>query len=498
MPSSRPNIVCFITDQQRADHLGCYGNPDIQTPHIDRLAAEGIRFDESYVANPVCMPNRASLFTGRYPKTHRLRENGLTLSLNERTLPEVLQQNGYQTMAAGKIHLSPFDMRPGLADAPHECYEGHAYWDEHNEMPTPYYGLERVYFVGGHGSYCFGQYKNDLQREHPGVWEKLQKENAAEPPSGARESWKASIPEEHHYNTRIADHSIDFIEQRDTDNPFFLWCSFPDPHHPYGPPKPWCDMYDPEAIAFDPARREGEFDDLPPYFTPCREGRIGTGGLAGDLRKVTDDHFREIVAHTYGMISMVDRNIGRVMACLEAQGILDNTIVVFLSDHADLMGDHWLINKGPFLFRQLVRVPTVWRVPGGLSGAACNGLVSAVDFAPTLLDLASVEAPPGVQGTSYRGALTGEGYELTDAVYIEYDESYLDDRLRQIRTPNWALTWYAANDYGLLFDRREDPDELHNLWDAPQYREVKQHLLELLLRRTCAADDWLPEKKVHA
>ncbi len=498
MPPARPNIVCFVTDQHRADHVGCYGNPDIRTPHIERLAAEGVRFDESYVANPVCMPNRASLFTGRFPKAHGLRENGLTLALSERTLPEMLRKSGYQTLASGKIHLAPFDMRPDIADHPHECYEGHAYWAGHDALPTPYYGFEQVYFVGGHGSYCFGHYKNELEREHPGTWDAMQKANALVPPTGARESWKSAIPGEHHYNTRIADRTMAFIADRDESRPFFLWCSFPDPHHPYSPPRPYCDMYDPEALAFNPARREGEFDALPPYFTDCREGRLGTGGLAGDVRKVSDAHFREIIAHTYGMITMVDHNIGRVMACLATQGLLDNTIIVFLSDHADLMGDHWLINKGPFLFRQLVRVPTIWRVPGGLTGAASSELVSAVDFAPTVLDLAGVDIPAGVQGRSYRHVLTGESYDGGGEVYIEYDESYLNDRLRQIRTRDWALTCYAANEYGLLFDRKRDPDELHNLWNKPEYRAVKHALMELLLRRTCSADDWLPEKKVHA
>ncbi|MCP4642130.1 MAG: sulfatase-like hydrolase/transferase, partial [bacterium] len=333
MPPSRPNIVCFVTDQHRADHLGCYGNPDVQTPNIDRLAAEGVRFDESYVANPVCMPNRASLFTGRYPKAHGLRENGIALSRNEEVLPELLRLSGYQTASFGKIHLTPFGLDVEGSLEPWESYETGQYWAEHSDIPRPYYGFEELYLVGGHGSYTFGHYKQELEREFPGMHEKLQVQHALRKPTGARDSWKASIPEELHYNTLIADKTMEFLNARDEERPFFLWCSFPDPHHPFSPPAPYCDQYDPADIAFKPVHRPDELDRLPPYVRECREGRLNTGGLAGDVREVTDDHYREIVAHTYGMLSMVDHNVGRVVKTLEDLSLMEDTIIVFLSDH---------------------------------------------------------------------------------------------------------------------------------------------------------------------
>ena len=169
MSTSQPNILCFVTDQQRADHLGCYGNPDIQTPNIDRLAEEGVTFTQSFVANPVCMPNRASMFTGRYPKAHGVRENGNTLAPTETVLPEILRGVGYQTASFGKIHLAPFGMTRDQASAEYECYESREYWEQHNSLPLPYYGLEHVYLADGHGSYAYGHYKNDLERAHPGT-----------------------------------------------------------------------------------------------------------------------------------------------------------------------------------------------------------------------------------------------------------------------------------------------------------------------------------------
>ena len=518
MPNPRPNFLFLVADQLRADHLGCYGNPDIETPHIDRLAREGICLTESYVANPICMPNRASLFTGRYPKAHALRENGITLPLTESVLPEILRQTGYRTASFGKIHLAPFlaDHNPDHRALDHERYEDRNYWASHDTLPSPYYGFEHVYFVGGHGNYVFGHYKQELDRDHPGMYQRLQIDAALVSPSGAVESWKAAIPEELHYNTRIADKTIDYLKSSDRNQPFFIWCSFPDPHHPYSPPRPYCDQYDPKKIAFSPTRRANEFDDLPPFVRECYDGRRMVG-WRHDLSQITDDQLREIVAHTYGMISMVDHNVGRIMRTLEETGLLEDTVVVFLSDHGDLMGDHWLIQKGPFLYRSLVRVPLIWRLPRmpnpDVSSAA---LVSAVDVCPTVLDLAGV-APPsagrvalddinwvdiplreGMQGRSFKRVLHGDQTAFREWVYIEYDTSNLGDRLRQLRSQDWALTYYTENPYGMLFDLRDDPDELHNRWDDERYAETKRDLLITLLRETARADDWLPTRKALA
>ncbi len=497
MPVSAPNILCFVTDQHRADHLACYGNPQIRTPNIDRLASEGVLFSESYVANPVCMPNRASMFTGRYPKAHRVRENGNTLSPSEVVLPEVLRTNGYQTASIGKIHLAPFDME--AEPEPHEVYETGRYWAEGGTLPLPYYGLERVCLVDGHGPYVFGDYKRRLDAEHPGAYELLQARTGERSPTGARQSWKAAIPEELHYNTFIADQSIEFLRSRDIDRPFFLWCSFPDPHHPFSPPRPYADWYDPNEIEFRPARRPGEIEGLPDFFGKAYRGEMMTGGTQGNLSAITDEHYREILALTYGMISMVDVNIGRVMSALEDEGLLENTVVVFFSDHGDLMGDHWIINKGPFPYRGLLRVPTVWRVPNGVRGAVLDDMISTVDLCPTLLELAGVDVPEGVQGRSYAKLLAGEDDGVSrDRVYIEYDESYISDRLRHIRTHDWALTLYAETGRGLLFDLRNDPRELVNRWDDPACESVKRDMLIELLSLTSQADDWLPKKKSHA
>lgn len=491
----QPNILCFITDQQRADHLGCYGNPDVKTPNIDRLASEGIQFNESFVANPLCMPNRASLFSGMYPKAHGVRENGIGLHPSIEVLPELLRQAGYQTMSSGKLHLIPFGIDPEIPYDDWEKFETPEYWDTHDSLPLPYYGFEEVYYVGGHGPYTFGEYKQDIGSEKHKL---LGIDAALETPSGAKQSWKSAISEADHYNTRIADKTIEFLYERDTERPFFAWCSFPDPHHPYMPPEPYAHQYDPDTIQFDPARRDHELDDLPPYVREAHLNELQLGGLHGGSQ-ITDNEYQEIVAHTYGMISMVDHNVGRVMEALESLNELDNTIVIFMSDHGDLMGDHWLINKGPFPFRGLYRVPTIWRLPAHLNAnSSTNTMISAVDFAPTLLDFANAHIPDSMQGQSYRPTLEDESVTHRDTAYIEYDSTYLNDRLRNLRTLDWSITHYANSDYGLLYDLKNDPNELHNLWDSVGYQMIKNKLLIQLLQVSTQNDSWLPQKKSHA
>ncbi len=483
----RPNILCFVTDQLRADHLACYGNPDVETPNIDRLAREGVMFADSYVANPVCSPNRASMFTGRYPKAHRLRENGNALSHREATLPGALAEAGYRTASFGKLHLAPFGLSSETPAEDRERLEAHEYWNGGGELPLPYHGLQHVFFVGGHGHYTFGHYRRFLEEEHPGAWEKMLEENALEVPENGFQCWKTTVPEELHYNAVIADRTIDYIDAHDGAEPFFIWCSFPDPHHPFSPPRPWCDRYDPEDVTVAPARREGEYDDLPAHVRESKQAGW-----------ISDEELATVYAYEYGMISMVDHSVGRVLAALEANGELENTVIAFFSDHGDLMGDHGLVLKGPFFFRGLMRVPTIVRLPGGRGGRSTSALFSTVDLCPTLLDLAGVEAPEGVQGISQRPVLEDREGAVRPAVYAEYDTTARGDRLRYLRTPEAALTYYLRHDYGMLFDIEEDPEELHNLWEEPAHEELKRRMLLELLDTTAAADDWLPPKRCHA
>jgi len=508
-----PNFLCIITDQQRADHLGCAGHPVIQTPNIDRLAETGVHFQRAYVNNPLCMPGRATLFTGLTPRGHGVRTNGIPLDERIPTMVQALADAGYRTHSVGKLHLRQSGLPKGINVDLRQHPESRQAWLEgvFQQMPTPYYGLQTVDFSGGHGNYIFGDYLNWLRKQHP-EGERLLSPQAGEPArTGAEQTWKSAVPEELHYNTWVADRAIAFLkQQKGSGRPFFLWCSFPDPHHPYCPPGRWFDMYDPADVAM-PTRREGELDSLPPHYRKIYEQPLQLSGRR-DPTKMPDEQLREILAVTYGMVSMVDHHVGRILDALERLGLRDDTVVVFCSDHGDMMGDHWMINKGPFHFEGLLRVPFIWSWPGYFQPATCQGLASLLDFAPTILDLAGVPIPEGVApdppeapdmpaawpGVSLRPILEGRSEKVQDSVVVENDEDYLGLRLRTLITERYKLTVYPGQPYGELFDLQEDPGELHNRWDDPACRDLRADLQAQLLERLVQTDSALPRRLCHA
>ncbi len=517
MPSRRPNFLCFVTDQQRADHLGCAGNAVLRTPNLDRLAAEGLRFTRAYVNNPLCMPSRATMFTGRTARGHGVRTNGIPLEPCLPTLTGALAAAGYRTHSVGKIHLRPFQTPRGVpveALEPEEHPESYVMWNSERlqTTPTPYYGLQTVDLAIGHGPGVTGDYGRWLLEQNPDGPRLMQPAAGEAPASGAEQSWKMALPEELHVSRWVADRTIAFLEAAAReDRPFFAWCSFPDPHHPYCPPAPWCDLYDPASIPL-PRRREGELDALPPHYAKVfREALPLSGRFAPtDLR---DDQLRDILALTYGLISLADHHLGRVLEALDRLGLRESTVVTFLSDHGDMMGDHWIINKGPFHFDGLVNVPFIWSWPGQFgAGTTTEALASMLDFAPTVLDLAGVPIPEGETpaereadsecapwpGVSLRPVLEGEAESVQESVVIENDEDYLGLRLRTLVTRRYKLTAYPGQPYGELFDLANDPDELHNLWDEPSCRDTKRDLLVQLMERVVLTDSALPRRLSHA
>lgn len=522
--NARPNVLVFITDQQRADHLGCAGNPVIRTPNLDALAASGVRFERSYVSNPLCQPARATLFTGLTARGHGVRTNGIPLSPGIPTFPEALRRVGYRTHAVGKLHLR----NTGDDDEPPETVVDSAALDRFAEnrqlwvrgalgaLPPNYEGLETVDLCDGHGSGVFGHYLTWLREQRPDGPRLLTREAGQRPPSGAEQSWVMALPAELHYSTWIGDRTIAFLRRHrsnpaEADRPFFLWCSFPDPHHPYCPPRPWAEMYRPDDIEL-PTRREGELEDLPPHFQTVYDRGLDLSGRRASTR-LGDDQLREIIAFTYGMISLVDEQIGRVLAELVRLGLRENTVVVFLSDHGDMMGDHWMLNKGPFHFDGLLRIPMIWSWPGQFpAGVVSDALVSHLDFAPTILDLAGVPIPEGRvpaepvcpaqvspwPGQSLRPLLKREPSAGHARLLIENDEDYLGLRLRTLLTDRYQLTAYPGQLYGELFDRDEDPAQLYNLWDHPDYQNLKRDLLLGLLEEIVRTDCALPRRTAHA
>jgi len=524
----RPNFLIIMTDQHRGDHLGStwplrHGSASpIRTPHIDRLAGEGVIFNRACVNNPLCMPSRATLLTGLSARAHGIRTNGIDLDPRIPTIAEALSSNGYLTFSSGKIHLRAYDIPRGIPPEnldPASFPESQWMW-QHGKvsaLPMPYYGFQKAAFTGGHTSWFWGECANQLKKERPGTLELLQPEAGTSPANGAEQTWKMAIPPEYHYNNWIAGRAIGFLEEAaKSGQPFLGFASFPDPHHAFAVPDPWYSMYDRASIPL-PARRDGELDDLPPFFRKVWEKGVTLAGRDGPT-KYRDDQIREIIAVTFGMVSFVDQQAGRVLDALDRLGLAGNTVVVFTSDHGDMLGDHWLINKGPFHFDGLLRVPSIWRVPGSPGGRVSNALVSHLDFAPTILDMAGIPAPeygpppgtairsPGqlraLPGHSLVPLLEGKADSIQDAVVAENDEDYMGLRLRTIITQKYQLTMYVGEGgempWGELFDTSNDPDQLHNRWNDPAMGNIKSQLKERLLTELVRTDNRLPRRHEHA
>lgn len=518
-PQVRPNVLLVVTDQHRADHLGCYGNPIVRTPNIDRLAAAGWCADRFFVSSPICMPNRSTLMTGRMPSVHGVRHNGIPLDLEWTTFPEVLRAAGYVTALLGKSHLQnmtgrpPFapgpDAGPGAASPPYtlrearhrtvdpELYEQenpNRWLDPAFAMTLPFYGFEHVALCTEHGDLVDGQYRRWLRARRPDA-DTLVGPNAAFPSDVvAPQAWKTRIPEELYPTTYVANETIAWLDSRATSNddrPFFAQCSFPDPHHPFTPPGRYWNMYDPADIplppSFAPAGRH-----TPPHVTELqRERDAGTAVRNGpQAYAVNAREARESTALTYGMIAMIDDQIGRVLTRLAELGFAENTIVIFMSDHGDFMGDHQLMLKGPLHFEGIIRTPFIWHDPHRpANGRRSSALAGTIDIAQTILDRVGLDGFNGMQGRSLLPEIDAADPSPRDAFLIEEEGQRVvmgfteRARLRTLRTDRYRLSIYAGIPWGELYDLAEDPHEMVNCWSDPAYAGTRA---DLALRLTQA------------
>ena len=365
-PNESPNVLLMMTDAQRRDTLGCYGNRLVRTPAIDGLAAEGVRFAEWHVPNPLCMGARASLMTGHYPSSHGVRTNGMNLGDALPAIAELLVGAGYRTASVGKLHLNLW-----WADEPGHSQEGRADWAAgRRRIDLPYFGFQAVDVAIGHNEDSWGPYAAWLAEVCPDGHALMQPENALRAPSGALCTWDSALPAEVHCTNWVADRAIARLRARDPHRPFFVVASFPDPHMSYSPPAPYCRMYDPADVP-PPLWREGELDRLPPHFRAYYEGtgycRAMFEDAALNMRPAavhTKHQWRDMLAHHWGQVTLIDDAVGRILAALDEQGLRESTVVIFTTDHGALMGDHGMHMHGPFHYDGQLRIPAIWRWPG--------------------------------------------------------------------------------------------------------------------------------------
>ncbi|QIM48442.1 sulfatase-like hydrolase/transferase [Pusillimonas sp. DMV24BSW_D] len=521
----KPNFILIMTDQHRADHLGCYGHPVLRTPHIDSLAEQGALFDEFYVASPVCMPNRASLMTGRMPSVHGVRANGIPLSMQQVTFVELLREAGYATGLVGKSHLQNFVGAPVVLEqsAPPEnyhmppenlsqavrehltaeCYRNEEpdFWSKENpRVQTPFYGFDHVDLVTGHGDGVGGDFKQWLLEREPEAASLLGPDNQLPHDYVCPQAVRTALPEALYPTSYIAERAEAFIKHQAAEQPFFLMVSFPDPHHPFNPPGRYWDMYRPEDMQV-PEAFENEDWVPPPHVEALYKVRDSGNALLNGMNTigVSKQEALEARALTCGMISMIDDAVGRLLKALDDAGERENTVILFTSDHGDHLGDHRLLLKGAEQYRDILRVPFIWSDPANKKkGLRTHALGSTIDIPSTILDRAEIVPFAGMQGRSLLPIAQGEKHKERDTVFIQYDHQRTHPglggppRVHTIFDGRWRLSVFHGVEWGELYDLQADPGEFTNEWNNPEHLEVRCRLMEKLARAEIEHIDRVP------
>jgi arylsulfatase A-like enzyme len=459
---SRPNIVFIMSDDHAAHAMSCYGSRINRTPNIDRIADEGMRLDQCFCTNSICAPSRAAILTGVYNHINGVRTLSDRFDGRQQTMPKLLQENGYQTAIVGKWHLG----HGGESDP-----TGFDYWDI---LPGQGDYIDPAFIRGGERRVIHG-YATDI----------------------------------------ITDLSIDWIGRRDPDRPFFLMCHHKAPHRPWIPDPKHASLYEdvdipePETFNDDYTNRASA--------AAAAEMRIDRDLTARDLKMEPPEHltgaalkswkYQRYIKDYLRCVASVDDNVGRLLDYLDAEGLTDNTIVVYTSDQGFFLGDHGWYDKR-FMYEESLRMPFVIRYPRGIRPGTVDErhMVLNTDFAPTFLDYAGIEAPAEMQGVTFRPVLQGESPEgWRTSMYYRYWMHMSEHAVYAhygIRTEQYKLIYYYADALGTkgsennpqppeweLFDLKKDPHEMINVYDDPDYARVVDILEQELYRLQAEVKD---------
>jgi len=434
-----PNLLLIHSDQHRADCLGCAGHPLLRTPHLDRLAREGIRFDRAYTPVPICSPERASLLTGRWPHSHRClsipgTETYRPAELNSPTLGERIRDCGYRTGWIGKFH-------------------------QETEQPPEQLG--------------FDTYIDE--KDYDRVWRPSQ----GLPPRKRENGWFGEIdphirPDQHRLAWG-ADHAIGLLEAyASEDRPFFLRWDPSEPHLPALVAPGYEELYDPKAIEPWPGWGD-DFRGKP----GIQAQQVRTWGVDA----WTWEDWKPVVNRYLGEITLLDEQIGRILARLEALGLAENTLVIYSSDHGDMCGSHGMVDKHFVMYEDVVRVPLIlqappaWNIEPGVCDAFCT---SALDISRTLLEAAGAEIPTDHAGRCLLSIARG-GAEIRNSVFVEYHGCQLGSYTqRMVRNERWKYVWNAT-EIDELYDLANDPGELRNRIASTGLSDIKAQLRSELI-----------------
>jgi len=475
LPSKKPNLIYLFTDQQRADTMAAYGNDWIETPNLNRLSQESFVFENAYVSSPICTPSRSTQLTGLWPHTNGCIKNNIPLPDHVKTVAELIPDD-YHTAYYGKWHLGDEVIRRRGWDEWHSIEDQYRIWNtkpEHDEVLSDYH-----HYLVKQG------YEPDKESNGKMVFSR---------------PFTARLPEEHSKATYLGNRVVEFVD-RNKEGPFALYVNMLEPHPPYD--GPFNSQYDPNDLPQSPA-----FMKNPPENSsgmhrlmaaaqqqqshePSGSGNANLFGrdmppeeaAAEGPAANTEAAYRDIQARYYGLMTLVDRAVGKILDAVEEAGIADNTIIVFTSEHGDQMGEHNIFQK-VVMYEQSLRVPMLIRAPW-LGSGRVSGRYSHIDTVPTLLDLLGTSVPDDLQGESQAGALRDQASQLDQDVFLDWNGRSIDltfpltelERMREIphkcvvAADGWKLN-LSVGDQCELYNLNDDPFEQTNLFDDPSHSD---------------------------
>jgi choline-sulfatase len=439
-----------MPDQQRGDCLSCARHPQVRTPNMDRLAAEGVRFPLAVTSSPLCMPARASFISGLRVDTHGMWQNRGELAPDAPSLFRCLQQCGYQTAHVGKSH---YYEHGGLHMREREDYMRARGFDYVHETTGPWATVNTDSYMTDHWHELglLEAFRDDYRER---------RQRRDEFPV-----WPSPLPTEEFMDSYIGREAVRFLEERDDERPFALFVGFGGPHEPWDAPGDYATMYEPAAAP--PAIPPPE----PPSWVPDKAADWQRSGRYADM---TDEHVARMRANYYGKISLIDHWFGRIFETCERLGVMDDLLLAFWSDHGEMVGDHGLLYKSRF-FESAVRVPMMLRWPGRIAaGVESGALAQTVDLMPTLLEAVGAEAPPTCEGVSLWPPLREPSARVREAAVSSVERA--GRRNTMVCTGRYK---YAVHEDGagyMLYDLAEDPQEQRNLIGHPDARETERDM----------------------
>lgn len=454
----RPNIILIITDQQRYETIRALGYEYMDTPHLDRLVNEGVAFSQCHITAPSCAPSRASLFTGTYPHTTGVLKNADPWS---KSWVGDLSDSGYYCVNVGKMHTYPYDTKLGF----HERY---VVENKDRYLEERYYYDEWDKALHARG---LVKQQRELYRKRPDYGDRM----------GA---FKWELPEDMHSDMFVANTATWWLDTKPKpDGPLFMEIGFPGPHPPFDPTERFIEKYRGKELPLPKIKRE-DIEGQPDAFKKLREHNFEVDhDSVVHLDDPSEEQLQRLWGYYLANVSMIDEKVGEIMDSLERNGYLDNTVVLFTSDHGEALGEHGHIQKWT-MYDCVTNVPLIaWCPKRFQGGRTLDGLCQLMDVGPTILDLAEVEKPEWMEAETLLPAMEGAEFEGREYVIAEHGRDvflYMIDFVTMIRTKDWKLVQFLDEPYGQLIDLVNDPAEESNLWDDPNYAEKKAELIETI------------------